>query len=574
MAGARGSTVAVLALPDDGTADPFLISPLDYHRRCLDLLSYTLDQVIQFCGGYNVDGSSGRRKDCYYVINYVKIECSLYSRVFKVDYTELSEWCDFFLKYAHGPVEDDLTSGGSYGEDDCLELIRKVILFLEHMLQALGPTNLRKVISVTISSVNNIAESVQDLKVFMERRKFNLDTYREKSGKYLQQVIDVLDKNQENKQVKQLLLEVVGPRLNFSVDEGIENTVATSQLKVTSPEGEPKIKQPSTFETKIKQPSNVEPKRVDRDIIRSNSLVVSHTLKPEVKLKPTKIPFRRESPYSPLSSPKPSPSVKPKFTPTHTKSTLLQPPEEKVKQTVVKSKPEGQATSGANVPSHSRVKASLQQWNAIIEQNTTNTKTPPKLQPMSKLQERVQLPSDGSKTWPRLKPTTAEKPPVKSKPSYLNSRSASQPVIKPLLKPKPRHNSVTGVNSKPEVMPQESAGNVKPKPEIKPKPQRITSTSSESQPTIDAKSDVKEKLTSPKALFTDTGTQPQANSWNVKPKPEIKPKPQRITSTSSESQPTTDAKSDVKEKLTSPKALFTDTGTQPRLVHRYFNLIT
>lgn len=506
--GARGSTVAVLALPSDGAVDPFLISPLDYHRRCLDLLSLTLDQVIQFCGGYNCDSSSGKRRDCYYVINYVRIECSLYSRVFKVDYAELSEWCDFFLKYVHGPIGDDLTSSSPYSEDDCLELLRKVTLFLEHMLQALGPTNLRKVIAATISSVNRMAESVQDLKVYMERRKFNLDSYGQKSGKYLQQVIDVLDKNQEDKQVKQLLLEVVGPRLNFSVDEPDETTVGMSLPKVKSAELQPKIR-------------TVETKRPDKEITRSNSQVC----RPEVKLKPTKIPFLKESTSTPPLSPKLTPSVKPKLTPAHMKTNLVQASEERIKPIVVKSKTEGQVTSVSGVPSsHSRVKASLQQWNTIIEQNSA-TKTSPKLQPKAKLQDRVLSPSDGARTWPRLKSvsSSSEKPTIKPKPQ-LNNRSVSQPVIKPLLKPKPKYcDNVSKLKSK-----------------------------------------------------SDIRSASQVNTSSVKPKPEIKPKPRR--STSSDSQLAPDAKpNDIKDmyksqNLTSPKTLFADNDMQPRLAHQYFNL--
>ena len=511
MAGARGSTVAVLALPSDGAVDPFLISPLDYHRRCLDLLSLTLDQVVRFCGGYNCDGSSGKRKDCYYVINYIQTECSLYSRVFKVDYIELSEWCDFFLKYVHGPIGDDVTTSTSYTEDDCLELLRKVILFLEHMLQALAPTNLRKVISATISSVNNMAESVQDLKVYMERRKFNMDAYKQKSSKYIQQVIDVLDKNQEDKQVKQLLLEVVGPRLNFSADETDVNGVSTSlPLNIKSPEVEPKVKK-------------VEPKR---EILRSNSQVASQSLRPEIKLKPTKIPFLKDSGRStPPLSPKLTPTMKPRLTPAHTKTSLLHASEEKVKPVVVKSKAEGHTT---NVPSHSKVQASLQQWNAIIEQNAT-TKITSKLHPRSKLQDRMVSPSDGAKTWPRLKSISSEKPMIKPKPPQLNNRSASQPMIKPLLKPKPKcsdiiskHNLLTDMKSKPEI--------------------RSTS---------------------------------QANNAGVKSKPEIKPKPRRNTSVSSEGQLAADVKrDDIKDKsqsVTSPKSVFTD-DIQPRLAHQYFNL--
>ena len=518
MAGARGSTVAVLALPGDGAVDPFLISPLDYHRRCLDLLSLTLDQVIQFCGGYNCDGSSGKRKDCYYVINYIQTECSLYSRVFKVDYAELLEWCDFFLKYVHGPIGNDVTSSTLFTEDDCLELLRKVTLFLEHMLQALGPTNLRKVISATISSVNNMAESVQDLKVYMERRKFNMDAYKQKSSKYIQQIIDVLDKNQEDKQVKQLLLEVVGPRLNFSTDETDESEVTTSPLNIKSPEVEPKVKK-------------VEPKRAEKEIIRSNSQVAApQSPRPEIKLKPTKIPFLKDSGRStPPLSPKLTPSMKPRLTPAHTKTSLLHASEEKVKPAVVKSKGEGLATSGSNVPSHSKVKASLQQWNAIIEQNA-NTKITSKLHPKPKLQDRMVSPSDGAKTWPRLKSFSSEKPTIKPKPQ-LNNRSASQPMIKPLLKPKPKHadlvskhNLLTDVKSKPEM--------------------RSRSTS-------------------------------QVNNTSIRSKPEIKPKPRQNTSVSSDSQLATDKKpDDVKDKsqvVTSPKSVFTD-DAQPRLAHRYFNL--
>ena len=516
MAGARGSTVAVLALPGDGAVDPFLISPLDYHRRCLDLLSLTLDQVIQFCGGYNCDGSSAKRKDCYYVINYIQTECSLYSRVFKVDYAELSEWCDFFLKYVHGPIGDDVTTSTPYTEDDCLELVRKVTLFLEHMLQALGPTNLRRVISATILRVNNIAESVQDLKVYMERRKFNMDAYKHKSSKYIQQVIDVLDKNQEDKQVKQLLLEVVGPRLNFSTDDTDENGVDTSPpLDIKSPEVEPKVKK-------------VEPKRADKAITRSYSQVVYQSPRPEIKLKPTKIPFLKDSGRStPPLSPKLAPSMKPRLTPAHTKTSLLHASEEKVKPTIVRSKAEGHATSGPNVPSHSKVKASLQQWNAIIEQNSA-TKITTKLHPRPKLQDRMVSPSDGAKTWPRLKSISLEKPTIKPKPQ-LNNRSASQPTIKPLLKPKPKcsdivskHNLLTDTKSKPEIRSTSQINNagIKSKPEIKPKPRRNTSVSSDSQLVADVKPD------------------------------DIKDKPQNVTS---------------------PKSVFTD-DIQPRLAHRYFNL--
>ena len=504
MAGARGSTVAVLALPGDGAVDPFLISPLDYHRRCLDLLSRTLDQVIQFCGGYNCDSSTGKRKDCYYIINYVRTECSLYSRVFKVDYTELSEWCEYFLKYVHGPIGDDVTTSSSYSEDDCLELIRKVTLFLEHMLQALGPTNLRKVISATISSVNSMAESVQDLKVYMERRKFNLDSYGQKSGTYLQQVIDVLDKNQEDKQVKQLLLEVVGPRLNFSVDEASESADGTSLPMVISPEVEPKVKP-------------VEAKRPDKEYMRSNS----QTYRPEVRLKPTKIPFLKDT----TSTPPLSPKLTPKLTPAHMKMGLLHASEERVKPVVAKSKGDGHTTSASNISSsHSRVKASLQQWNNIIEQNSA-TKITSKLQP-KQLQERAISPSDGARTWPRLKSNSPlEKPVIKPKPQ-LDIRSASQPMIKPLLKPKPKrsdtisiHNTQAGVKSKPDIVRSmtvsqiNTSASVKPKPEIKPKPQRITSTSSDSHLVADAKPDDirirSQSMTSPRMPFTDAEKQPR-----------------------------------------------------------------
>lgn len=518
MAGARGSTVVVLALPGHGSVDPFLISPLDYHRRCLDLLSLTLDQVIQFCGGYNCDSSSGKRKDCYYVINYVRNECSLYSRVFKVDYAELSEWCDYFLKYVHGPLGDDLTSCSTYSEDDCLELLRKVTLFLEHMLQALGPTNLRKVISATISSVNSMAESVQDLKVYTERRKFNLDAYGQNSNRYLQQVIDVLDKNQEDRQVKQLLLEVVGPRLNFSVDEVNENVTTPSLPKAKSSKVEPKVKS-LEVEPKLRA---VEPKRTDREMMRSNSLVVSQISRPEVKLKPTKIPFLKES--TPPPSPRLTPSMKPKLIPAYMKATLLQASEEKVKSVVVKSKAESQITPGSSVSSHSRVKASLNQWNAIIEQNAI-TNTTPKLH---KVQDRVASPNECAKTWPRLKSISSEKPTIKPKPQ-LNIRSASQPLFnKPLLKPKPK---LCDTISKHKLVKSQS---------------EIRSTSS------------------------------QVNIASARPKPEIKPKPRRITSTSSDSQPPADIKPNAKDNsqniVTSPKPLFTDNDTQPRLAHQYFNL--
>ena len=512
MAGARGSTVAVLALPVDGAVDPFLISSLDYHRRCLDLLSRTLDQVIQFCGGYNCDSSTGKRKDCYYVINYVRTECSLYSRVFKVDYTELSDWCDYFVKYVHGPVGDDVTSSSSYSEDDCLELIRKVTLFLEHMLQALSPTNLRNVIAATISSVNSMAESVQDLKVYMERRKFNLDSYGQKSGKYLQQVIDVLDKNQEDKQVKQLLLEVVGPRLNFSVDEADESADGTSSLpKVITPEVEPKIRP-------------VETKKPGKEYTRSNS----QTYRPEVKLKPTKIPFLRDTTSTPPLSPNLTPSAKPKLTPAHLKASLLQASEERVKPVVAKTKADGHATTSNVSSSQSRVKTSLQQWNTLIEQNSA-TKITSKLQP-KQIQERVFSPSDGARTWPRLKSMSpSEKPAIKPKPQ-LNIRSASQPMIKPLLKPKPKRSDTISI-------PNTHAG-MKLKPDVR-------STS-------------------------------QVNTAGVKPKPEIKPKPQRITSTSSDSQLVHDLKPDDirnrSQSMTSPRTPFTDADKQPRLAHKYFNL--
>ena len=543
MAGARGSTVAVLALPGDGSVDPFLISPIDYHRRCLDLLSHTLDQVIQFCGGYNCGSSSEKRKDCYYVINYVRTECSLYSRVFKVDYAELSEWCDYFLKYVHGPIGDDVASSSAYSEDDCLELLRKVTLFLEHMLQALGPTNLRKVIAATIFNVNSMAESVQDLKVYTERRKFNLDSYGQKSSTYLQQVIDVLDKNQEDKQVKQLLLEVVGPRLNFSVDETADDAVDTSLPKVKSPEAEPKMRtvqaksaeweltrsfsQISTFRSEItKSHSQVFP----RPELSRSELTRSNSLRPEIRLKPTKIPFLKEPTSTPPLSPRMTPSPKPRLTPAHMKASLLHASEERIKPVIVKSKAEGQTASGSKTPSsHSRVKASLQQWNAIIEQSSA-TQVTPKLQPKPNMQDRLLPPNEGAKTWPRLKSTSfSEKPAIKPKPQ-LNCRSASQPVIKPLLKPKPKHfdtvskqTLLTGMKSKPDI--------------------RSTSTSS-------------------------------LNTSSVKP--EVKPKPRRIFSTSSDSQPATDAKPDdinnKSQNVMSPKSPFIDNDTQPRLAYQYFNL--
>ena len=508
MAGARGSTVAVLALPGDGSPDPFLISPLDYHRRCLDLLSLTLDRVIQFCGGYNCDGVSGKRKDCYYVINYIQTECSLYSRVFKVDYSELSDWCDLFLKYVHGPIGDDATTSTSYSEDDCLELLRKVTLFLEHMLQALGPTNLRKVISATISSVNRMAESVQDLKVYMERRKFNMNAYKHKSSKYLQQVIDVLDKNQEDKQVKQLLLEIVGPRLNFSTDEADEDVVDTTPVKVRSPEVEPKVK-------------TVEPKRPAKGMTRSHSQVDCRSPRPEVKLKPTKIPFLKDPGHcTPPLSPRLTPTMKSKLTPAYSKTSLLHASEEKIKPAILKSKTEGHISPGSNMASHSKVKASLQQWNAIIEQNTTD-KTTSKLQPNPKLPDRTVSPiaSDGAKTWPRLKSISSEKPAIIKPKPQLNSRSASQPMIKPLLKPKPKNydvvaknNLLTGTKSKFEIRQVNNAG-VKPKPEIKPKPHRNTSVSSDSQLVAPTKPDhFREKSHSvslPKSVFTDNDTQPR-----------------------------------------------------------------
>jgi len=210
---------------------------------------------------------------------------------------------------------------------------------------------------------------------------------------------------------------------------------------------------------------------------------------------------------------------------------LLHASEEKIKPAILKSKSEGHATSGSNGASHSKVKASLQQWNAIIEQNVT-TKASSKLQPKPKLPERMVSPiaSDGAKTWPRLKSISSEKPTIIKPKPQLNSCSASQPMIKPLLKPKPKNYDIVPKNN---------------------------------------------LLTGTKSKFEIRSTS-QVNNAGAKPKPDIKPKPHRNASVSSDSQLAANTKPNhFREKshsVSSPKSLFTDNDTQPRLAHQYFNL--
>ena len=171
------------------------------------------------------------------------------------------------------------------------------------------------------------------------------------------------------------------------------------------------------------------------------------------------------------------------------------------------------------------------QWNAIIEQNVT-TKASSKLQPKPKLPDRTVSPiaSDGAKTWPRLKSISSEKPTIIKPKPQLNSRSASQPMIKPLLKPKPKNYDIVPKNN---------------------------------------------LLTGTKSKFEIRSTS-QVNNAGAKPKPDIKPKPHRNASVSSNSQLAAKTKPNhFREKfhsISSPKSLFTENDTQPKLAHQYFNL--
>jgi len=578
MAGARGSTIAVLALPVKGTSDPFLISPLDYHRRCIDLLSHTLDQVVRFCGGYNGEVTTGG-KDCYSIINYVSKECSLFSRVFKVDYAELSDWCDLFLKYVRGPAEDDCANE-SYTEDNCLELFRNATLFLEHILQAMGPTNLRKVISSTLASVNKMAESVQDLKVYMERKKYNEETHVRNPTQYIQNIVDILDKNQQDKQVKQLLLEIVGPRLNFSVDSScVQQSKAaktpdiklkTEQSSITSPA--------SILSSEISEESSQQDSPVSSPLFQSRSQSISPEVKPiELQRPPTGKTKTTKTKVEPDGVPKQTQGLTVAKLKPSVRSSQVEPSPAEVKHkqiSVTKGKPLVKPTKPITP-----AKPITPTKPFIPTKPITPTRPVTSAIPVTTVKPATQL-KPGSKQVPGTleeSPLPTAKPEVQASESNILSKMRSNSVVKSSIQQWNSSTDKAPVKPKSQRKLQSPFYNAETWPRLKSANGKPTDKQPKPHPQPDVKPFLKPK---PAGNFRPNTLPSKIAKPENKSKPEpLKPRPHLGSLSSPDLQAIANqSDSETKSKLLSPSRLQSPNsfgfkpGQQPRLAYKYFKM--
>lgn len=251
---------SVLGRVKASSEDPFAISPVDYKTKCLNIVTEALRVVINhvhfskrwpkivfMCK--KVDGkdatwhatdpnSRSEGYDIYHLAKHMSCGLNLkfYSNFLGISDFALSEYCNLFVALRNPLDHAPFASTSSLGHRDSVELtatknaIKKAIDFLT--LMAIGPevTQIHEIRSALLAHINTLEEmkaNLNDYAMFRQRQqivKAHLDENEPFCKKQVaHSIIQQLTQKINDPAVQNMLVHVIGPRINCSDDQILES---------------------------------------------------------------------------------------------------------------------------------------------------------------------------------------------------------------------------------------------------------------------------------------------------------------------------------------------------------------